>query len=444
MEKYLTKQWFTRIRDDENVNNGREDYYFVLQKYINISILIVILYMFSKPLYHLETDNNHLTNEFIVSEHKEKSPKSDKKLVNTKLSYVDFIGNSVILKKYKVPELKSIAKHLRIHITGSKHVLIERIETHFNKVSKSIKIQKIFRGFILRKSFILRGEAFKEKSLCVNSTDFYTLEPLHEIDFELFFSYKDSQNFHYGFNITSLIKLMKNKSVQLLNPYNREIIPQNVISNIGSLYKKIQLLFPSILEPEDIKSLPNTGANQELSGVGRNRERANIQPSRIYGSNMVLNLETTNLMQEISNKINEIREKSVPVRIQELFMEIDQLGNYTNAEWFSTLTIRDYIRLYRNLYDIWNYRAQLSYEMKRKICLLNDPFLGIFNQRIYSNDISFSQIQEACLKVFENMVYTGIDIEHRKIGTMHSLSALTIVSLDARNAMPWLYESLVF
>jgi hypothetical protein len=149
-------------------------------------------------------------------------------------------------------------------------------------------------------------------------------------------------------------------------------------------------------------------------------------------------------MQEISNKINEIREKPVPVRIQELFMEIDQLGNYTNAEWFSTLTLRDYIRLYRNLYDIWNYRAQLSYEMKRKICLLNDPFLGIFNQRIYYNDISFSQIQEACLKVFENMVYTGIDIEHRKIGTMHSLSALTIVSLDARNAMPWLYESLVF
>lgn len=400
--------------------------------------------MFSKPLYPLETDNIHLTNEFIVSEHKEKSPKSEKKIPNIKLTYEDFIRDNVILKKYKVPELKSIAKNLRIHITGSKPVLVERIESHFKKVSKSIKIQKIFRGFVLRKSFILRGEAFKNKSSCVNNTDFYTLEPLDEIDFELFFSYKDAQNFNYGFNITSLIKLMKNKNVQILNPYNREVISQKVISDISSLYKKIQLLFPSVLEPEDIKPILNSNSNNEMTVFGRARERANIQPSRIYGNNAVLNLETTNLIQEISNKINAIREKPLQVRIQELFMEIDQLGNYTNAEWFTTLTLRDYIRLYRNLYDIWNYRAQLPYEMKRKICLLNDPFLGIFNQRMYYNDVSFTQIQEACLKVFENMVYTGIDIEHRKIGTMHSLSALTIVSLDARNAMPWLYESLVF
>lgn len=392
--------------------------------------------MFSKPLYPLHTDNLHLTNEFIVSEHKEKSPKSEKKISNVKLTYDEFMNNSVILKKYKVPELKSIAKKLRIHITGSKPVLIERIETHFKKVSKSIQIQRIFRGFILRKSFILRGEAFKNKSCCVNNTDFYTLEPLDEIDFELFFSYKDDKNFHYGFNITSLIKLMKNKNVQILNPYNREIISPNVISDISSLYKKIQLLFPTILEPEDVK--PSLAS--EMSAFRRQA----IQPSRIYGSNQVLNIETTNLMQEISNKINEIREKPIPVRIQELFMEIDQLGNYTSAEWFTTLTLRDYIRLYRNLYDIWNYRAQLSYEMKRRICLLNDPFLGIFNQRIYYNEVSFTQIQDACLKVFENMVYTGIDTENRKIGTMHALSALTIVSLDARNAMPWLYESLVF
>ena len=306
-----------------------------------------------------------------------------------------------------------------------------------------MKIQKIFRGFILRKSFKLRGDAFKEKSLCVNNTDFYTLEPLDEIDFELFFSYKDSQNFHYGFNITSLIKLMKNKTSQLLNPYNREIISQNVISDISSLYKKIQLLFPNILEPENVKL--------DSSNFGRTPQRVSIQPSRIYNRNPILNIDNTaalqevsSRIQEVSNKINEVREKSVPVRIQELFMEIDQLGNYTNAEWFSRLELRDYIRLYRDLYDIWNYRAQLSYEIKRKICILNDPFLGIFNQRLYYNEVSFLQIQEGCLKVFENLVYTGIDTEHRKIGTMHALSALTIVSLHARTAMPWLYESLVF
>jgi len=400
--------------------------------------------MFSKPLYPVELNNTRLTNEFIISDHTEKSPKSEKILPNIKLTYTDYVNNDVSLKKYKVPELKSIAKHLRIHVTGSKPVLIERIETHFKKVSNTIKIQKIFRGFILRKSFFLRGEAFKNKGCCVNNTDFYTLEPLDEIDFELFFSYKDSQNFHYGFNITSLIKLMKNKNSQLLNPYNREIISPNIISNISSLYKKIQLLFPTILEPEDIKPL-GRGNHVESSIIGRIRERNNMQPTRIYnGNNADVLQELSGRIQEVSNKINEIREKSIPIRINELFMEIDQLGNYTSAEWFSTLGLRDYITLYRNLYDIWNYRAQLSYEIKRKICILNDPFLGIFNQRLYYNEVSFTQIQDACLKVFENMVYTGIDLEHRKIGTMHALSALTTVSTNARTAMPWLYESLVF
>lgn len=400
--------------------------------------------MFSKPLYPLEMNNTRLTNEFIISEHKEKSPKSEKTVPTTKLTYSDYVNNNIVLKKYKVPELKSIAKHLRIHVTGSKPVLIERIETHFNKVSKSIKIQKTFRGFVLRKSFLLRGDAFKDKSTCVNNTDFYTLEPLDEIDFELFFSYKDSQNFHYGFNITSLIKLMKNKNTQLLNPYNREIIPSTIILNISSLYRKIQLLFPTSIEPEDVKSVSQINT-VSTSVFGRIRERINIQPSRIYnGNNLNVLQEVSGRIQEVSNKLTEIREKPIPIRINELFMEIDQLGNYTNAEWFSTLTLRDYIRLYRNLYDIWNYRAQLSHEIKRKICILNDPFLGIFNQRLYYNEVSFTQIQEACLKVFENMVYTGIDTEHRKIGTMHALSALTIVSTNARAAMPWLYESLVF
>jgi hypothetical protein len=122
-------------------------------------------------------------------------------------------------------------------------------------------------------------------------------------------------------------------------------------------------------------------------------------------------------------------------------MEINQLGNYTDALWFSSLELRDYIKLYRTLYEIWNYRAQLSIEMKRKICVFGNPFLNIFIERTYYNDLSLARIKEACLIVFENLVYSGIDIEHRKIGTMHALSALTIVSLSARNAMPWLYES---
>jgi hypothetical protein len=58
-------------------------------------------------------------------------------------------------------------------------------------------------------------------------------------------------------------------------------------------------------------------------------------------------------------------------------------------------------------------------------------------------EITLEVIKESCLYVIENMVHTGIDIEYRKIGTFHALSALTIVSEDARQNMQWLYDSII-
>ena len=80
--------------------------------------------------------------------------------------------------------------------------------------------------------------------------------------------------------------------------------------------------------------------------------------------------------------------------------------------------------------------------MKYKICILEDPFHEVARERAYLHDASVMIIKEICLKIFENMVYCGIDDEYRKIGTLHALSALTIVSENARNSMPWLYESI--
>jgi hypothetical protein len=64
-----------------------------------------------------------------------------------------------MLKKYKLPELKTIVKHYKLRITGNKDDLIMRIETLFNKMKNAEIIQKMFRGWIVRYSIILNGEA---------------------------------------------------------------------------------------------------------------------------------------------------------------------------------------------------------------------------------------------------------------------------------------------
>lgn len=82
--------------------------------------------------------------------------------ISIEYSYKDYLNKKINLYKFKIPQLKTIAKKNKLHITGTKGVLIERIEKHFNNVHNIIKIQKIFRGHIVRLSFKIRGNAYKD------------------------------------------------------------------------------------------------------------------------------------------------------------------------------------------------------------------------------------------------------------------------------------------
>jgi hypothetical protein len=410
------------------------------------------------------------------------------------LNYKEFYKNNISLAKYKLPELKSIVRQHKLIITydkeellitGNKVLLIERIETLFNKMKKAEIIQKNFRSWMVRYSFILNGEAVKNRSICVNDSDFVTLEPLDEIPRELFYSYKDVKDFYYGFNITSLIQMMKTKG-KINNPYNREAFDIKILKNMISLYNIIQIIYPEHKDESNKVNLIVSNANISRNMThteGRTQTFRNFY-NEFRHRNMRSNEETNNnnntnnnnsnntntnsinnytasfssrhyeplvnqqllndiVLRDNYNKIVEMRRKPMETRIQELFMEIDQLDNYTQSSWFSNLRRTEYILLYRHLTDIWRYKAQLSNEIKNKICPLFDPFTDIFAQPIYQNHnhILEDQIKLACLTIIENLVYSGIDRYHKYLGTQHALTALTMVSIEARNAMSWLYES---
>ena len=353
----------------------------------------------------------------------------------TNINYTNYTS-SIILTKYKILELKKIAKENKLHVSGSKPQLIERIHNYFIKCKKVVFIQKLFRGHIVRRSFEIRGKAFKNRKLCVNETDFYTLEPLEDVPFEEFYSYTDEKNFIYGFNIQSLIALYKQKG-KIMNPYNREKVDFKIMSEMFSLYYLCKTIFPNTFNQVEQPSTQQPSRQLQNLVVTNNPEQ-----SRSQIVNNVTNTFSAR-QNDIHRKLISIREKTFEVRIQELFMEIDLLGNYTQGSWFSNLEKRDLMRYYRYLYDIWNYRGSLSHETKRRICSLYDPFL---NNNINLLNISSptDDYKRICLNVIEIMVYTGIDIEYQKIGTLHVLSALTIVSQPARQNMIWLYESLAY
>lgn len=368
--------------------------------------------------------------------------------INKELTYDNFFKHNMkdSISRYKHTVLKSVCKNNNLKITGNKSVLSDRIVYHFEKLKNIIKIQSMIRMYQGKLYTNFRGPAINDRLLCNNQTDFVTLEPITDISFNSFFSYKDENNFVYGFDISSLISHYKiNK--KMYNPYNRKHFSDKMKKLIICMYNNNFFIDSDFKENNKFFYLnrDRRGRMQIFQNMLRTTQISNVEN---YNPN--INLRRMNIyahmtteMQERYEFINQLRNSlNLTQRIDRVFVEIDNLGNYTNSHWFD-LTHMQYIRLYRALWDIWTFRGRISPQLKVLISPYHDPFDGIFPTYRYTQNITQTNIKTACLIVFENIIYSGIDEEHRKIGALHALSALTLASQNARFAMPWLYESLV-
>ena len=316
----------------------------------------------------------------------------------------DYIKNPERLGKFKVKQLKEIARQNDIRLSGTKHELISRISCHFITINAVTYAQSLVRRNLTISQMNARGPGLLKRELCVNDTDFYTLDPITDIKYNRFFSYSDKKNIVYGFDMNSL-KMMLEKQERLINPYNRAAFSENDIMNINRL----------------IRFLP-------------------YEPD----------FEKLTLVEISANSMNQIRNKPDDIRIQELFYYIDHLGNYTQSTWFTELNQGRLRRLITYLYELWKWRASLSRETRHGICPYFNPFIDGLEGRVSLTGINedilnnTDELRRVCLTVMENFVYTGLDEDFRKIGAMHVLTILTHVSTDARNSIPWLYESIIF
>ena len=356
-----------------------------------------------------------------------------------------FYKNSMIIPSSYSPSLKREAKASikSVHdftLMGTKQVLLNRLIHYLTQDLQAIHIQRMIRGIYVRNAIKLRGLALKNRKICVNDTDFYSLEPLENIPYMDFFSYTDDKKFTYGFEIDSLYAYLKRKSRRVLNPYNRDNMDKVVkdIRKLERLTKIINTHFVpderAILIKTKVKTSCNTSRNSPTSAVA-NSSRTRRQQTTYHSTNY----NNTVMIEHIRS----IRNKPFIERARLLFMDIDQLGNYTQYQWFTELDRQNCLRFYRILRDIWTYRAQIPTSIKNKICPLWDPFIVVSNS-MNVPELSLQNVLNICLSVMEDMIYTGIDTEYKTLGTFHVLTALTVVNQEARTNMPWLYESLVW
>ena len=116
---------------------------------------------------------------------------------------------SILNYNYNKEQLKKLLKHYKLKLSGSKKEVTIRIYCFLRLSYFAVKIQKNFRGIIQRKYNFLHGPALLKREICTNITDFFTMEDLSEIPYSQFISYKDADNFVYGFDIISLYNLIQ-------------------------------------------------------------------------------------------------------------------------------------------------------------------------------------------------------------------------------------------
>jgi hypothetical protein len=308
--------------------------------------------------------------------------------------------STLLVVKYKMDELKKLCTRYKISKGGNKDDLTKRIYEYCKNSIGPLKIQKVFRGFLCRKLHKMQGPALMDRKLCTNDTDFFTMDDMAEIPTTQFYSYRDEDDFVYGFNIVSLHNLIQKEGTRAKNPYNRNEFDNKVKVNVLNMIRLSKVLKIPI----------------EI---------------------------------ELKNEVMDPA-KRMELKILDLFQTMNSYGNYANSEWFADLPRNLHIRFARELVDIWNYRALLTVAKKQEICPPHgSPFLGtpyftnIVNNATLNN-LSNETVVKYNVQIIENLVKSAVDIDNKMLGTFYVLSALTLVSQPARDAMPWLYDAVVY
>jgi hypothetical protein len=233
------------------------------------------------------------------------------------------------IKDYTAIELK---KYYLRYVKSKKHSKFKKYskfkkDDYFNEIKEIydnlchlknnthiiIKLQSYIRRNMVLSKIKLQGIALFIRHICNNDEDFYTYETKYEIESKYFFSYKDHQNNYWCFDIRSLKKLI---DMNYDNPYTIQPIPHDI---------KIKV-------------------NQFVNILSSKNE------SIVINSNLATDRKTL------------VKQKYV-----DLFSQIEYSGYSCDVNWILDLNTHKLKKLYRELEDIWNYRANLSQQVKMDI-----------------------------------------------------------------------------
>jgi len=254
------------------------------------------------------------------------------------------------------------------------------------------KIQNWWRVYAPFFLFRTRGPAYYLRTCPVNDTDFFSCDKIADVSGAMFYSYSDADKHVYGFDIRSIHSLClnaRNAGASPENPYTRTVIPTKVIEQVAKI---VRLL---------------TAHNVCVTW-------APLAPPT--------------------------PEQQFRMKVVDVFHIIDELNYYSSPDWFLQLDARGHRRFYTELHDIWGHRAGMTLQQKSSIV---PGFQGkLFRSAPWVlRDLPLEVVAKLNLNTIRLFVGSAEDRNDKILGAMYVVTALTLVSPAARDAYPWLYET---
>lgn len=244
-----------------------------------------------------------------------------------------------------------------------------------------IKIQNNFRIYNLHKNIKLRGLACYNRDICVNQTDFYTMDDIVDIPNNEFYSYTDSDKFTYGFHIDSIWELVKKKKNRIMNPYNRDIFNENM---------KDQVTFLHRIKKQNIKIDKNKPSIQIL-----------------------------------------VKSKCI-----DLLSKIDMFGYQTNINWLYNQSPVNLRYFFRRLSHHWNFK--IGNDLKLSILPNGDIINENYTSLTRTTNNNKFKLLDKILTVLDAMVSSSENLDDRNSAAITILYALADVSNEVKQSNPWI------
>lgn len=130
-------------------------------------------------------------------------------------------------------------------------------------------------------------------------------------------------------------------------------------------------------------------------------------------------------------------EQKLSLATTDAFRAFEDLGYYTDPQWFIDLTQQQLQQLYIELADIWYHRAGLNNVDKLRIVPGKNPFpIPVPTVLIMKQKALRPLLLDTC----KMLVSTAVAKSDKQLGLMYVIGSLAIVSSGAATAYPWLVD----